>query len=478
MTGVSIQGLRGILAEHEQAHVLRFWEDLAQEQRRHLAGQIEAIDFPLIERLVDAWIRGKPKHESFKQITPAPVVPKAGPDRAEARDAWDAGEEVLRKGRVGLVLVAGGQGTRLGFDGPKGAFPIGPVSKRSLFAFHAEKIHNLQRRYGCTLPWYIMVGETNEAATQEFFLNHDFFGLRERDVRFFKQRMMPCVDEDGKFLLDSPHRLAMNPNGHGGSIPALVENGITHDAHDRGIDTLSYFQVDNWAVQVADPYFIGCHVLGDGEFSSKVHRKHKPKEAAGVFCLCDGKLRVIEYTEFDLYPELLETDSGGRPIHFATNAAIHILSVDFVERVAKEFDDFPWHCSHKQIPHVDEGGTSIQPETPNGYKFETFVFDALRFVKGAPVALEIAGRGEYTPTKRMTGPDSIEAAHASMAEYWAEWLEAAGCPVPRDGDGTVAIEIEISPQFALTKEEFLKKTRNRTWPKQGTIAIGPEGAII
>ena len=462
--------LRGLLEPHNQGDLLRFWDSLDDPQRTALVDQIEQIDFPLIERLTEQWIRSAPEPEAFKRIEPVKVVPKANPNDLDAQRAFQTGEEALAAGRVGLVLVAGGQGTRLGFEGPKGAYPIGPVTKRSLFAYHADKIHATQRRYGCTLPWYIMVGESNEKATRAFFNEHAFFGLNPDDVVFFKQLMVPCVGEDGQLFLETKDRVAMNPNGHGGSIPAMVENGITADAKRRGIDTLSYFQVDNWAVKLADPYFIGHHVLGNAEFSAKAIRKTEPREAAGVFCVCDGQTRVIEYTELDIYPDLLKTDSQGGLLHFAINPAIHILSVEFVERVFAIFDRFPWHCSHKAIPHLDESGKAVSPSGPNGYKFETFVFDALEFTTRDPVILEIDREGEFTPTKKPEGVDSVASAQVMMRDMWAAWLEAAGWDIPRDDDGAVSIQIEISPAFAFSKEEFLDKS--------GALEQGPAGDIV
>lgn len=453
--------------------MLRFWDALDAGEQTRLRAQIESIDFALIDRLREKWIDSTPEPEAFKRIEPVPVIPAADLSRPDAKEAWESGEQALRDGRVGLVLVAGGQGTRMGFDGPKGAFPIGPVSGRSLFAFHAEKIHNAQTRYSCVLPWYIMVGETNEADTKAFFEEHNFFGLDRANVYFFKQRMMPCIGEDGKFLLESKGALAMNPNGHGGSIPALVEEGIVADARRRGVDTLSYFQVDNWAVKIADPFFIGYHVLRDGEMSSKIRRKADPNEAAGVFCLCDGEFRVIEYTETDIYPEVLATDADGGLIHYAANAAMHVLDVGFVEKVYANFDAFPWHCSHKKIGYVGEDGEMVEPDTENGYKCETFIFDALRYCTHEPFALEVHRFGEFTPTKRMTGADSVESSRIDMARYWGEWLKAAGCT--RDLEG---VTIEISPQFAFDLDEFVEKARGMSFPDTGPIAIGPDGNFI
>ena len=323
-----------------------------------------------------------------------------------------------------------------------------------------------------------MVGASNETATVEFFAQHDHFGLDRANISFFQQRMMPSVDEDGKLILEGKARLAMNRNGHGGCIPALSECGVIADARNRGIDLLSYFQVDNWAVRVADPYFIGHHVLSGGEMSSKIHRKTTARESVGVFCRCDGALRVIEYTELDIYPRLLDINEDGSLIHYAANAAVHVFSVDFVERVFERFEDFPWHCSHKRIPFVDEQGVLQTPSAPNGYKFETFVFDALLFIERAGVLVEMDEPGEFALTKQMTGPGGVEEARIAMGEYWAEWLEAAGCPIARDDEGQLTIAIEISPQFALSKAEFLERTNGRSWKPEGDIAIDQNGNLL
>lgn len=474
----SFSDTQRLLADNGQEHLLRFWSQLNQTARESLLDDIGAIDFHLMNRLIKQWVLDEPPPERFSDIRPVPLIPRADSARADAKEALAAGEEALRQGRVGLFLVAGGQGTRLGFDGPKGAYPIGPISHRTLFEYHADKIHNLQRRYGCILPWYIMVSDANEAATREFFRHNEFLGLHERDILFIRQRMVPCVDMTGRFMLTEPSRLATNPNGHGGCIPAIVENGVLEDAARRGVDTLSYFQVDNWAVKVADPYFIGYHVLRNADMSSKNHRKNDPREAVGVHCLCDGQYRVIEYTELDIYPQLLETDANGNVIHAAGNPAIHILSTNFVEHIYRHYDDFPWHRAHKKIPFVDDSGVLVRPDEPNGYKFETFVFDALRFIRHDPVALEIGRAGEYTPIKQFEGDNSVVAAWEQMDEYWAGWLDAAGSYVPRDDTGKVRNHIEINPQFALTKDEFLERSTGRKYPTNAGLVIGPDGTAV
>lgn len=471
------ESLRAKTREFGQEHVFRFWDTLSGTAQEQLLNQIESIDFPLMQRLVRDWVLSQPAEEHFDAIEPVQMIPRGGVDFPEHAQARAAGEAALREGQVGLFLVAGGQGTRLGFDGPKGAYPIGPLTGKTLFAYHAEKILDVQRRYGKVPPWYIMVSDANAEATQDFFDTHAYFGLDPADVHFLQQRMVPGVDEQGRFILEGPAQLAMNPNGHGGCLPAMVENGVLDDARRRGVQWLSFFQVDNWAVRLADPLFLGYHILRQAEMSSKNHVKDQPREAVGVHCLCDGEYRVIEYSELDLYPQLLETTATGELRHKAGNPAIHILSVDFVQRVYDCFEDFPWHRAHKKIPYVDETGNLIRPAEPNGYKFETFIFDALRLIHHAPCALEIERKGEYTPTKQFDGDNSVTAARRSMTEYWAEWIEAAGGRVPRDEAGHCAVALEISPAYAFTQDEFVRRNAGRSLNVTHPTAIDAQGGI-
>ncbi len=474
LTVISETIARQRASEYKQDHVFRFWGQLNPAEREQLLHDLDEVDFPLMQRLIDKWVLNEPPAEHFSHIEPVPVIPFDDPGGPEA---WEAGETALRNGRVGLFLVAGGQGTRLGFPGPKGVYPVGPLTQKSFFHYHAEKILNLRRRYGCGLPWYIMVSQANSEATRAFFDEHGYFGLGRDSVQFIIQRMVPCVDTNARFMLETPCSLATNPNGHGGCIPAMVENGILDDARKRGIDILSFFQVDNWAAKVADPRFIGYHVLRNAEMSSKNHRKNHPREAVGVHCLCDGKYHVIEYSELDIYPQLLQTDANGNIICYAGNPAIHILSVDFVQRVYEHFEDFPWHRAFKKIPYINDKGERVNPEKPNGYKFETFVFDALQFIQHPPLGLEIPREGEYTPTKQYDGDNSVVAARHSMNSLWSKWLDAAGSPVSRQANGQSAITIEISPAFALDQNEFLEKSNGKTWPTNGDLAIDAHGHL-
>jgi UDP-N-acetylglucosamine/UDP-N-acetylgalactosamine diphosphorylase len=441
-----------------------------------LLRDVAEIEFPLLDALLKKWILHPPAPEHFSKIEAIPIIPPITErNDDDARTALEAGEEVLRAGKVGVFLVAGGQGTRLGTDGPKGAYPIGPITGKSFFMYHAYKIHNKQNRYGVEFPWYVMVSRENAEATRDYFTAHHYFDLKPEQVMFIEQAMMPCVDANGKILLKDKGVIAMNPNGHGGCITAMRDGGVLSEAQQRGVEHLSYFQVDNWAANLIDPYFIGYHVLRKAEMSSKVHLKTTPRESVGVHCLCDGEYRIIEYSELDLYPQLLETDSGGKPLLNAGNSAIHILDVAFVEKIAENFAQFPWHLAHKKIPHITPNGKHISPHEANGYKFETFVFDALRFTGHSPSALVINRAGEYTPVKHFDGSSSVTAARREMNDYWAQWLEAVGVHVPRDEAGHCIHAIEINPRFAATKEEFAEKSPHLPPILKGDISLDANG---
>ena len=476
MTSAQETRLRELTAAYGQEHVFRFWDRLSSEERQYLLDSLEQVDFPLMDRLVKTWVLTEPPEEHFKEIVPVPVIPVAHPEDPGAIAAREAGEQALRDGRVAVFVVAGGQGTRLGFDGPKGSYPIGPITGHSLFQYHAAKLQKLQERYGAVIPWYVMVSDANGPATREFFEENCYWGLDPANILFFAQRMVPCVDPQGKLILETPCTLAMSPNGHGGCIQALVDGGALDDAEGRGVDIISYYQVDNWAVKVADPYFIGYHCLRNAVMSSKCHRRNDLREAVGVHCLCDGDYRVIEYSELDLYPQLLQADDQGEPVFYAGNPAIHLLSTAFVRELYGRFDAFPWHKAFKKIPCVADGGATETPDKPNGYKFETFVFDALRFTPHPPVALEIVRSGEYTPTKQFDGVNSVVAARESMTEYWAPWFEAAGYAVPRDENGACTVSLEVSPAFALSQEEFVRKVQGKDLSLESGIAIYADGS--
>jgi UDP-N-acetylglucosamine/UDP-N-acetylgalactosamine diphosphorylase len=327
--------------------------------------------------------------------------------------------------------VAGGQGTRLGFDAPKGSFPLGPVSERSLFELQAQKIRGLSRRYGRPLPWYVMTSPATDAATRAFLSSHDWFGLPERDVFFFCQGTVPALDFEGRLMLESRDRIAESPDGHGGSLTALEGSGALDDLEERGVTTLSYYQVDNPLVRIADPVYLGFHASVGAEMSCKVVSKCDPMEKMGVVARCGGQLGIVEYTELD-DEHRYARDEDGELSYWAGSTAIHLLETSFVRRVARDAETvLPFHASAKKIPCLDEEGRRVEPSEPNGYKLERFVFDALPAADPA-VIVEARREEEYSPVKNAEGADSPETARRALIAEVRRWLLAAGLEPPED----------------------------------------------
>jgi UDP-N-acetylglucosamine/UDP-N-acetylgalactosamine diphosphorylase len=367
---------------------------------------------------------------------------------------------------VACVLVAGGQGSRLGFDHPKGMFAIGPVSGKSLFQIHAEKVLAAARRYGRPVPLLVMTSDATHAETVEYFEKNHRFGLPPGDVAFFRQGTMPALDlATGKLLMEKPGRLFTSPNGHGGTLTALNDSGLLETVAGRGVTQLFYFQVDNPLVKVADPVFLGHHVRADAEASSKVVAKAGPADKMGVFAEIDGRCTIIEYS--DLPAELArQTDEQGRLRLWAGNPAIHIFSVDFLRRVTRGASRLPFHVARKKVPHLDEGGHDVSPEKENALKFETFIFDALPVARRWAV-VEAPRREEFAPVKNATGVDSPQTAQQTISDLAADWLTRAGVRVPRDAEGSAEVALEISPLYALDAEELAAKI------DKGAVIEGP-----
>ncbi len=434
-----------------QEHVFRFWDELSDQARKSLLSQLREIDFELMAMLAEKFIQSGKSTTAKGELEPAEFIPlpESPDEQVQASLAREAGEKALTDGRVAAFLVAGGQGTRLGFHGAKGKFPISPVKHKSLFQLHAEKIRALGRKYGAAIPWYIMTSETNHKETVGFFEQESYFGLKTDDVIFFTQQMVPALDPHGKLILAAKDRIFQNPNGHGGSLSALKHRGALEDMRARDIDLIFYFQVDNVLVKMCDPVFLGYHVLQNAEMSAKVCAKSGPGEKVGVLGRVDGKLGVIEYSDLSDDEKNARNEDGSLKFQ-AGNIAIHAFNVDFVERENRGGLRLPWHVAHKKIAFADPLGKRVEPEAPNGYKFETFVFDALGDA-GKTVFLEVRREDEFSPVKNKTGDDSPETARRDMVRQYGRWLQAAGAILPENVDG---LNLEISPLKALSAEEF------------------------
>jgi UDP-N-acetylglucosamine/UDP-N-acetylgalactosamine diphosphorylase len=455
--------LAGLLARHGQEHLLRWWADLDAPGRAGLAAEVRRIDFGELDRLIADLVRSDgPAAPDPSRVRPVAVsrLPRTDAERVARRHAAELGAAMLAEGEVAVVVVAGGQGTRLGFDGPKGTFPIGPVSAASLFQIHCEKILALGRRHGRPIPLYVMTSPDNHEATARFFAEHDHFGLER--VRLFVQGQMPAVDRrTGKILLADKGHVALSPDGHGGTLRALAAPGpagapsCLEEMRRQGIRTLFYFQVDNPLVQVADPSFLGLHRRAEAEVSFKVVEKVHPEERVGVVVEVDGRPQVIEYS--DLPADLAErrAPDGGLEL-WAGSIAIHAFERDFVERLATGDARLPFHRAYKKVPYLDADGRRVEPAEPNAVKFETFIFDALPMA-GRYAVVETDRAVEFEPLKNATGPDSPATVRQRMSDLFAGWLEGAGAKVMRRPDGTVPFGIEISPLYALDTAELKAK---------------------
>jgi len=436
--------VREAFARCGQDHVFDFWDRLDPRARAALLGQASRLA-PQLAGLVAAArnaVDALGKATVRRSMVPAPVIslPEFGGDAQARKSAASLGEEMLAAGRVAGFVVAGGQGTRLGFDGPKGAYPVGPGTDRCLFEIYAQKLAGLARRYGVAVPWYVMTSDATDVETRALFDRRKYFGLDPDDVFIFVQDMVPSFDFDGRLMLDRPDHIAENPNGHGGSLTALVGSGALDHMERRGIDTISYFQVDNPLIRIGDPVYLGLHETARAEMSCKVLRKPHPDVKWGVLVRIDGRVSIVEYTELD--DELRGArDASGELLYWAGSPAIHLLRTDFVRRVAGDADrSLPFHASAKKIPTIDASGRPTRPDEPNGYKLERFVFDALPVARRTCL-VEVRASEEFSPIKNAEGPESPSSARRDLDAEYRRWLAAAGIPLPPESQ---PIEIDHS----------------------------------
>lgn len=455
--------LRSHYEARGQGQVFAHFDSLSEADRQSLLEQAAAIDLDEIATLHESLVRNGSSNEASgaTDLAPADYIPLPG-HREDAnpslwREAFLKGEAALRTGRVAAFTVAGGQGTRLGFDGPKGSFGVTPVLRKPLFQVFAEKILAATRRYGRPVPWYLMTSDLNHGETVDFFKRHDYFGIKEERIHFITQGFMPAVDAEGKILMADRGEIALSPDGHGGALRALVRSGAIRRMEADGIDTISYFQVDNPLVRCLDPAFIGFHLIHHSELSSKMVPKAYPGEKVGVFCERDGRAQVVEYS--DLPKDLAEAVGPEGELRFRGGSiAIHLFHRDFVARIGGGDDEgtrLPFHLAHKKVPYLDAEGVRHEPEEPNAYKFEMFVFDALPFAKN-PVIIETERADDFSPVKNAEGPDSPQTCRDDQLRQFARWAKAAGIPLETDESGLPPFAFEVSPLFADTEARFVK----------------------
>jgi UDP-N-acetylglucosamine/UDP-N-acetylgalactosamine diphosphorylase len=445
------------LAPHGQSRLLRFWDELDAAARGKLAAQLSAIDFRRISSLYHQGAGGCDWAALARCASPPPAMRLAerqsSSGRFSAAAARQRSAESLAAGKVGVLLVAGGQGSRLGFEHPKGLYEIGPVSNASLLQIHFEKALAVARRFGAAVPIYMMTSPATHEEQTEFLQRHERFGLPADDVVVFCQGTMPAMDAaTGKLLLSAKDSLFLSPDGHGGTVAALAASGAIDHMRRRGIEHLYYLQVDNPLTPICDAGFLGYHLLADSELTSMAIAKQTPQDRLGVFAMIDGHMHVIEYS--DLPDDVAdERDASGSLKFWAGSIAVHVFSVAFLERALSLRDALPFHIARKKVPYIDELGRLVEPQQPNALKFERFIFDLLPHARNSLV-VEFAEADVFAPLKNAPGAarDTPEYVQRFMVAQYRQWLEAAGTRVAE------GVEVEISPLWAVDAEGVTVRT--------------------
>ncbi len=445
--------LQRLLAPFGQEHLLAHWERLSPSERVRLAEQIDQLDLPRIQRLLSDRVEEVNWSELAERALPPTAFRLHGEGNPFPRsEAIAAGRAALSAGEVGVAIVAGGQGTRLGFDHPKGMFSIGPVSGASLFQILLEKVWATGRRYGPTPPLWIMTSAATHDETAAYLEANRHFGLPKSGVHLFCQGQMPAVEiASGRVLLAGPDEIALTPDGHGGMLAALDRAGGLAELRSSGVKHLFYLQVDNPLVSVCDPEFLGIHVLSQSELSTQAVAKQHALERVGNLAMVDGKSVIIEYS--DLPEEVAQKRApDGSLVLWAGNTGVHAFDMEFLARMGAAADALPFHRAKKKVSHIDAAGGRVELEAPNAIKFERFIFDLLPHARNA-VVMEVDGRETFAPVKNAPGEasDTPQTVQAQMIALHTRWLSQVGVAVAE------GVAVEISPRFALDDEGVLER---------------------
>lgn len=388
-----------------QQHILQYFEELSETEKNELLEQIELTDFSVIEQ-------GKSGAASKKGVI-SPLASLELDEISECKERFtEIGTKAIQEGKVAAVLLAGGMGTRLGSDDPKGVYNIGKTKDVYIFQRIVENLMDIVKLTQTDIYLFVMTSDKNHTKTVSFFKEHNFFGYKEEYVKFFMQEMAPATDYEGKVYMESKSRISNSPNGNGGWFSSMKKWGILDIIHNEGIQYLNVFAVDNVLQRIADPSFIGAVIERGVEAGAKVVKKAAPDEKVGVMCLEDGRPSVIEY--YELTDELMNTlnEKGERVYNFGA-ILNYLFEVKALERIID--NQLPVHIVEKKIPYMDEKGNFIKPETPNGYKYELLILDMIHDLKSC-LPYEVERNKEFAPIKNKTGVDSVESAQALLEE--------------------------------------------------------------
>lgn len=464
--------LRELQERYEKAgqeHVFSFYEELSVSEKAGLYERLATIDPNYINEIANKALH--PPQDKTEQETKLEPLPESATasildsDPEDIKKWYDQGLDLVANGEVAVVLMAGGQGTRLGSSAPKGCFNIGLPSGKSLFQIQAERIRKIQElaetksgKKGVIVPWYVMTSGPTRKPTEQFFQEHGFFGLSEENVIVFEQGVLPCISNEGKILLETKSKVAVAPDGNGGIYQALLTSEARTDMRKRGIQHIHAYCVDNCLVKVADPVFMGFAASKDVDIGTKVVRKRNAKESVGLILQKNGKPDVVEYSEIDSSTAEAKDPKQPDLLKFrAANIVNHYYSFRFLETIEDWARKLPHHVARKKIPYVDtEKGESIKPEKPNGIKLEQFVFDVFSMIEPEKFAcLEVRREDEFSPLKNAqgTGEDDPDTSKQDILRQGSRWIRSAGGIVETEGPDD-KIGVEISPLTSYVCSQY------------------------
>lgn len=398
--------LTSLLKKNNQEHILAYYDKLPQGDKDDLASQIENLDWRLLELL----------HQDNKPQKRGKYQPLEGMSikqiEANKEQYYDIGLKSIRDGKVAAVLLAGGQGTRLGYDGPKGTVNIGLSQDVFIFELLLNNILEVATDAKAWIPLYIMTSIKNNEETIAFLKQHNYFGYPEEYITFYIQDLTPSVDFDGRLLMESPDSLSLSPNGNGGWFSSLVKANLLNDLHNRNIEWINVFAVDNVLQKIADPRFIGATIAANSLSGAKVVRKANPNERVGVLCLEDGKPSIVEY--YEMTDDMINDRNDKGELSYAYGVILNYLfRLDKLEEILNI--NLPIHVVDKKIPHLTIDGQYIEPNEPNGYKFEELVLDMIHLFDNC-LPFEVIRENEFAPIKNATGVDSISTARQLLMD--------------------------------------------------------------
>ncbi len=407
---ITLSQAREKLEKYGQEHVLKYYGELSDGEKAALLAQIEVSDMDVIDSC-------RHPEELLQRGAITPLAAMQLPEIEAERESFTAaGLEAIRAGKVGAVLLAGGMGTRLGSDEPKGVYNVGIHRKLYIFECLINNLLDVVRQADAWIHLFVMTSDKNHETTVRFLTAHDFFGYQAEYVHFFRQKMALAVDYDGKIFLEEKGKMASSPNGNGGWFVSLKDAGLLELVHETGIEWLNVFAVDNVLQKIADPCFVGATIRKDCAVGAKVVSKVTPDEKVGAICLEDGKPSIVEY--YDMTEELLEAkDAKGEPAYNFGVILNYLFSVAQLERIWSQ--SLPLHVVEKKIPYIGEDGIPVKPEEPNGYKFENLVLDMIHQMESC-LPFEVVREKEFAPIKNRTGIDSVESARELLRRNGVE----------------------------------------------------------